>query len=161
MLYLASGDMLFYESNDSVRMCKSSEIAAATNIDVEEAGLLCESEEEGTVITEDYTKDGDKSKQARLRIRAVPSKETENKALAIAVVNDYSAMSALMRSTATKLILFFIIAAAGIVMLVLFLIKSRRERTQADIELERLKEKNKQMEELNDKLRELEHHQRP
>ena len=160
MLYLASGDMLFYESNDSVRMCKSSEIAAATNIDVEEAGLLCESEEEGTVITEDYTKGGDKSKQARLRIRAVPSKETENKALAIAVVNDYSAMSALMRSTATKLILFFIIAAAGIVMLVLFLIKSRRERTQADIELERLKEKNKQMEELNDKLRELEHHQR-
>lgn len=157
MMYLPSGDTLFYESNDSVRICKSSEIAAANNIDAEEAELLCECEAKGTIIADDYAKADQKSRQ---RIRAVPAKETENKALAIAVVYDYSAMAALMRSTATKLILFFIIAVAGIILLVLFLIKSRRERTQVDIELERLKEKNKQMEELNDKLRELEHHQR-
>ena len=160
MLYMVSGDTLFYESRESIRMCKSSEIDSAANIDAEEAGYLIRSEKEGRTIKDGYEDTGDNNQKLQLRIRAVPSGKTENKALAIAVSYDFSSMVALVRSTATKLILFFVIAAAGIIMLVLFLIMSRRERTQADLELERLKEKNKQMEELNDKLRELEHHQR-
>lgn len=160
MLYMRAGDAIFYGNSDRIRTCKGSEIDTAANLDVDEAEYLRRCEKDGSVVTDEYAKAGREKHKEVFGIRAVPSAKTENGVFAIAVAYDYSAMSALMRSTATRLILFFLIAVIGIIMLIFFLIKSRREQTQADHELERLKEKNKQMEELNEKLQELEHHQR-
>lgn len=160
MLYMRAGDAIFYGNSDRIRTCKGSEIDTAANLDVDEAEYLRRCEKDGSVVTDEYAKAGREKHKEVFGIRAVPSAKTENGVFAIAVAYDYSAMSALMRSTATRLILFFLIAVIGIIMLIFFLIKSRREQTQADHELERLKEKNKQMEELNAKLQELEHHQR-
>lgn len=160
MLYMRAGDAIFYGNSDRIRTCKGSEIGTAADLDVDEAEYLRGCEKDGSIVTDEYAKAGREKHKEVFGIRAVPSAKTENGVFAIAVAYDYSAMSALMRSTATRVILFFLIAVIGIIMLIFFLIKSRREQTQADHELERLKEKNKQMEELNEKLQELEHHQR-
>ena len=160
MLYMRAGDAIFYGNSDRIRTCKGSEIGTAADLDVDEAEYLRGCEKDGSIVTDEYAKAGREKHKEVFGIRAVPSAKTENGVFAIAVAYDYSVMSALMRSTATRVILFFLIAVIGIIMLIFFLIKSRREQTQADHELERLKEKNKQMEELNEKLQELEHHQR-
>ena len=159
-LLLADGQTLVYESNTGVRTCLMSGIGEAVELDVNEADILYKTQESGESTTGEYEKNLTKEQRAATRVLAVPSDKTANKAFAIAVTVDYSAMASLMKTTIMKVILFFILAAAGIIMLVMFLIQMRRERTQVDEEIERLKEKNKQMEELNTKLQELEHHQR-
>jgi len=159
ILLFNAGDTLIYESGDEVKTCSASEISGREKIDAKEAEFLSKSQESGETIAEGYEKElGNEG--AATRALAVPAGETENKAFGIAVTADYSTMTALMKRTITKILLFFLMAIAGIVMLVIFLIKTRRERSEIDLELEKLKEKNQQMEELNEKLRELEHHQR-
>lgn len=160
ILMLDGGQTLFYESGDHIKTCNISEIGSTSDIDSDEAEVLCKSQADNAVITDDYENAKAGQKHPDTRVLAVPSSKTDNGAFAIAVRSDYSATASLLRMTAMKLILFFVMAVIGIVMLVMFLIQSRREQTLADIELEQLKEKNRQMEELNEKLRELEHHQR-
>lgn len=159
ILLLDSGNTMVYEKGNVVKTCKTVESDSSKNIDAKEALLLRKSQESGDVIADGYKKELENTDEAT-RVLAVPAKETENKAFAIAVTANYSTMTVLMKRTITKILFFFLIAVAGIVMLVTFLIKTRRERSQIDLEVERLKEKNQQMEELNEKLRELEHHQR-
>ena len=160
ILMLDGGQTLFYEKEEHIKTCSISEIGTTTDIDSNEAEFLCKSQADDVVITDDYENAKAGQKHSDTRVLAVPSSKTDNGAFAIAVRSDYSAMASLLRMTAMKLILFFIMAVIGIVMLVMFLIQSRREQTLADIELEQLKEKKRQMEELNEKLRDLEHHQR-
>ena len=159
ILLLDSGNTLVYEKGNVVKTCRTAESESSKHIDAKEALLLRKSQESGDVISDGYKKELNNA-DASTRVLAVPAKETENKAFAIAVTANYSTMTVLMKRTITKILFFFLIAVAGIVMLVTFLIKTRRERSQIDLEVERLKEKNQQMEELNEKLRELEHHQR-
>ena len=158
LLFDATGTLV-YESGGDVRTCSTAEIGGKTKIDVKEAEFLCQSQESGAAISDGYKKE-EKEGDMATRVLAVPAEQTDNKAFAIAVIADYSNTTALIKSTITRILLFFLLAIAGVVMLVIFLIKTRRERSEFDLEIERLKEKNQQMEELNEKLRELEHHQR-
>ncbi|MGX8773764.1 MAG: hypothetical protein ACSW8G_01755, partial [Bacillota bacterium] len=100
------------------------------------------------------------SQERTTRALAVPAGELENRIFAISAASDYDVIEALARSTATKLIFGFALVLAGLVIALLIFLRGRREIIEADRELEDLKEKNAQMEELNRKTQELAHHQR-
>ena len=94
------------------------------------------------------------------RVKAEPAGSLGNGIFAISASSDYDVVEALGRSTATKLILGFALVLIGLVIALVIFMRSRREIIEADMELEDLKEKNRQMEELNKKTQELAHHQR-
>lgn len=103
-------------------------------------------------------KTGDETRT--MRVLAVPAGELENGIFAISVASDYDVLKALARSTTTKLILGFVLVLVGLIIALFMFLRDRREMMLADRELEDLKEKNQQMEELNRKTQELAHHQR-
>ena len=94
------------------------------------------------------------------RVLAIPLEDTENGIFAISASSDYDVIEALARGTATRLILGFGLVLLGLVIALLIFLRGRREKMLTDKELEDLKEKNRQMEELNRKTQELAHHQR-
>ena len=94
------------------------------------------------------------------RVLAVSAEDLDNGIFAVSASSDYDALEALARSTATKLILGFALVLAGLVIALQLFLRGRREIMEVDKELEALKEKNAQMEELNRKTQELAHHQR-
>ena len=116
-------------------------------------------QEEGARCAISYDKETADSSRT-IRVCAVPAENTENGIFAISAASDYDAIEALARSTTTKLILGFALVLAGLVIALLIFLRGRREMMETDIELEDLKEKNRQMEELNKKTQELAHHQR-
>ncbi|MDO4176180.1 MAG: ATP-binding protein [Bacillota bacterium] len=125
----------------------------------EEAGFLKEVEKNGVSDSQSYEK-AVKNSKLTTRVLAVPSTETENGIFAISASSDYDVIDSLIGSTVTKLIIYFIIIAIGLFLVIMILLRSRRERQLVDVELQRLREKNQQMEELNQKTQELAHHQR-
>jgi len=119
--------------------------------------LDAQEETDASVLT--YDKNVGKEKRT-MRVLAVPTDGLENGIFAISAASDYDVIEALARSTTTKLILGFVLVLAGLVIALFIFLRGRREVIQADMELEDLKEKNRQMEELNQKTQELAHHQR-
>ena len=111
---------------------------------------------EETITYEKKTGDSERTTRAL----AVPAGNLENGIFAISSSSDYDVIEALARGTATKLILGFALVLAGLVIGLLIFLRGRREIIEVDKELEDLKEKNAQMEELNRKTQELAHHQR-
>ncbi|MCQ2546140.1 MAG: ATP-binding protein [Clostridia bacterium] len=124
-----------------------------------EALFLSEVEKGGAADSQSYEKPVKKDKLTT-RILAVPSGEAENGIFAISASSDYDIIDSLIGSTVTRLIICFIIISIGLFLVLMILLRSRRERQQVDVELQQLREKNKQMEELNQKTQELAHHQR-
>ena len=116
-------------------------------------------QEENTAASLTYDKQfGDTTRT--MRVLAMPLKDLKNGIFAISAASDYDIIEALARRTATKLILGFALVLAGLVIALLIFLRDRREIMLVDKELEDLKEKNQQMEELNRKTQELAHHQR-
>ncbi len=131
----------------------------AADINEKEGQNLLEAQNgssEEAITYEKKTEDAERTTRAL----AVPAENLDNGIFAISAASDYDVIEALARTTATKLILGFALVLAGLVIALLIYLRGRREIIEVDRELEDLKEKNAQMEELNRKTQELAHHQR-
>ncbi|MDD6763894.1 MAG: hypothetical protein PUE50_00275, partial [Firmicutes bacterium] len=159
MLLEAGTGVLMYQENGEIRFTTAEKTAKADMPAAKEAVMLSESEMASASETGSYEKLSGKSR-ITTRVDTMPSSATENGIFAISAALDYDALEGLARGTATKLIIYLLIAAAGVLLIILLFLKSRREKQQVDIELQTLREKNLQMEELTKKTRELAHHQR-
>lgn len=148
------GSIVLLEAKADKLFCEDSAKANA-----EETDFISEVEKSGKSDSRTYEKKVKKEKLTS-RILAVPSSETENGIFAISASSDFDVIDSLIGSTVTRLIIYFIIIAIGIFLVLMILLRSRRERQLVDLELQQLREKNKQMEELNQKTQELAHHQR-
>lgn len=159
MLLEAETGRLLYQKDGKISFSSIEETAKADLPAAREAEMLMASQNEGIRNQDSYEKKTDKG-SITTRVDTLPSSETANGIFAISAAVDYDGLEGLARGTATKLILYLLIAAAGLLLIVLLFLKSRREKLLVDMELQNLREKNKQMEELTRKTRELAHHQR-
>ena len=159
MLLEAGTGVLMYQENGDIRFSTAEEAAKSDMPATREAVMLKGSEKNSAADSGSYEKLSGKSR-ITTRVDTMPSSATENGIFAISAALDYDALEGLARGTATKLIIYLLIAAAGVLLIILLFLKSRREKQQVDIELQTLREKNLQMEELTKKTRELAHHQR-
>ncbi|MGN0702397.1 MAG: sensor histidine kinase [Lentihominibacter sp.] len=159
MLLEAGTGVLLYQEKGEIRFTTAEEAAKADMPAVREAVMLNESEQTSAAESDSYEKKSGKDK-ITTRVDTLPSSNTENGIFAISASLDYDALEGLARGTATRLMFYLAIAAAGILLIILLFLKNRREKQQVDLELQNLKEKNRQMEELTRKTQELAHHQR-
>lgn len=159
VLFEPATKMLFGEKKGEVQTCSAEDIDTAKGINRTEAEFILSCNESGAKATDSYDKKVRKDKLTT-RIYAVPAKDTQNGIFAISASQEYDMIEGLVHSTVTRLLIYFAISAIGIVLALLVFLRGRREILQADMELEELKEKNRQMEALNQKTQELAHHQR-
>lgn len=159
MILQPSSDMLYYQKKGTIGSCSAGDYKEARKLEAQEAEIICKSQDTGFVINESYERQV-KNKSLTTRVLAEPAGLTDNKIFGISASADYDVLNSLIGGTITKLIIDFVIAAIGIFLVIMILLRSRRERQAVDLELEALKEKNRQMEELNQKTQELAHHQR-
>ena len=94
------------------------------------------------------------------RMVVIPSSNTVNGLFAIGVTTDYEEAIRPSREAAGKILIFGGVAIAGVVVLVFMLILLRRTNIANTTELENLKKKNEMMQELNQNMLALTHHQR-
>ncbi len=94
------------------------------------------------------------------RILTLPSDETVNSEFAIGISVNYEEAVGPSRAAARKLMAFGGLAAIGVLVLILLLFMLRRENAARDTELENLKKRNETVEEINQKMVALTHHQR-
>ena len=158
-----SDSLLLLEAKPGILIGQKNGVIITTDNDEEingrEGQNLRQVQEENTAAALTYDKkNGDETRT--MRVLAAPLKDLKNGIFAISVASDYDVLEALARRTATKLILGFALVLIGLVIALLIFLRDRREIMAVDKELEDLKEKNRQMEELNRKTQELAHHQR-
>lgn len=159
MILQPTSGTLYYQKKGAIGSSDVSDFAKADKLAAEEAEILCKSQDTGFEIKESYEKKV-KNRSLTTRVLVRPAGLTDNRIFGISASADYDVLNSLIGGTISKLIIDFIIAAIGIFLVILILLRSRRERQAVDLELEALKEKNQQMEELNQKTQELAHHQR-
>ena len=94
------------------------------------------------------------------RMVAVPSGSTVNGEFAMGILVNYEDAIAPSRKAAGEILLYGGIAVIGVAGLLLLLILMRRENAASSAELRVLKKKNEAMEEINQKMQALAHHQR-
>ena len=94
------------------------------------------------------------------RMVVISSDDTANGEFSIGVTADYDQAVGPSRRAAEKILIYGGVAVAGVILLVVILLLLRRENTANARELELLKKKNAAMEELNQNMLALSHHQR-
>lgn len=94
------------------------------------------------------------------RMIVLPTSNTVNRYFAIGVTADYEQAIMPSRRAAGRIVIFGGIAVVGIILLIFMILLLRRENTANARELELLKKKNTAMEELNQNMLALSHHQR-
>lgn len=94
------------------------------------------------------------------RMVAMPSGSTVNGEFAMGILANYEDAIAPSRAAAEEILLYGGLAMLGVAGLVLLLIMMRRENARGSAELNVLKKKNEAMEEINQKMQALAHHQR-
>ena len=94
------------------------------------------------------------------RIVVQPSSKTTNGEFAIGITADFDETLQPSRRAAERILLYGGVAVAGIIALVFLLLFTRRVNTANERDLEVLKKKNSAMEELNQNMQALAHHQR-
>lgn len=94
------------------------------------------------------------------RMVVLPTNETENKMLAIGVVSDYEEVQHILGLTSVWFFGAGGLVVTGILLLVWTILRFRRKSEKDKEELKLLREKNRAMEEITKKTRELAHHQR-
>ena len=102
----------------------------------------------------------DRGESYTARMVALPSGSTVNGEFAIGILANYEEAIAPSRAAAEEILLFGGLAMLGVVGLLLLLIFMRRENATSSAELRVLKKKNETMEEINQKMQALAHHQR-
>ena len=99
-------------------------------------------------------------KEFTARMVAMPSGSTVNGEFAMGIIANYDDAIAPSRQAAGEILLFGGLAIAGVIGLLLLLILMRRANDASSAELRVLKKKNEAMEEINQKMQALAHHQR-
>ncbi len=108
-----------------------------------------------SVKTED-----DKGRAYNARMVALPSDNTVNGVFAIGILANYEDAIGPSRKAAREILIFGSIAIFGVAGLLLLMIMMRRANEASSAELMVLKKKNETMEEINQKMQALAHHQR-
>ena len=120
--------------------------------------ISCQSEGISDVISVDTTDDAGIPYTARMV--ALPSESTVNGEFAMGILANYEDAIAPSRKAAEEIILYVGLAVVGIAGLLLLLVMMRRANAASSAELRVLKKKNEAMEEINQKMQALAHHQR-
>ena len=94
------------------------------------------------------------------RMVALPSGSTVNGEFAMGMIANYEDAIAPSRAAAEEILLYGGLAMLGVAGLLLLIIMMRRENAASSAELSVLKKKNETMEEINQKMQALAHHQR-
>ena len=94
------------------------------------------------------------------RMVAIPSPDTVNGEFAMGVLANYEEAAAPSREAAEEILIYGGLAMAGVAGLLLLLVLMRRANAASWAELNVLKKKNEAMEEINQKMQALAHHQR-
>ena len=94
------------------------------------------------------------------RMVALPSESTVNGEFAMGILADYEDAIAPSRAAAEEILIYGGLAMLGVIGLLLLLIFMRHENAASSAELRILKKKNEAMEEINQKMQALAHHQR-
>lgn len=94
------------------------------------------------------------------RMAALPSESTVNGEFAMGILANYEEAVAPSRRAAAEIFLYGGLAMVGVAGLLLLLIMMRRANAASSAELRVLKKKNETMEEINQKMQALAHHQR-
>ncbi len=102
----------------------------------------------------------DNGKVYTARMVALPSSNTVNGEFAMGTLANYEEAIAPSRAAAEEILIYGGLAMLGVVGLLLLLIFMRRENAASSAELRVLKKKNAEMEEINQKMQALAHHQR-
>ncbi len=118
----------------------------------------CQKEGIADGISVDTTDDAGKPYTARMV--AIPSGNTVNGEFAMGILADYEDAIAPSRKAAEGIFLYGGLAMVGVAGLLLLLIMMRRANAASSAELRVLKKKNEAMEEINQKMQALAHHQR-
>lgn len=96
----------------------------------------------------------------KARLVVLPAPENANGCFTVGLSHNFDESSRPFRIIAAQMALFGALVAAGAVLLLAFLLRSRRAHHQTQMELALLQEKAKTMEQLNLQAQELTHHQR-
>lgn len=120
--------------------------------------MSCQKEGIADGITVDTTDDAGKTYTARMV--ALPSESTVNGEFAMGILANYEEAIAPSRKAAEEILIYGGLAVAGVIGLLLLLIMMRRANAASSAELNVLKKKNEAMEEINQKMQALAHHQR-
>ena len=120
--------------------------------------MSCQKEGISDGISVDTTDDTGRSYTARMV--AVPSGNTVNGEFAMGILVNYEGATAPSRRAAGEILLYGGIAVVGVAGLLLLLVLMRRANAASSAELRALKKRNEAMEEINQKMQALAHHQR-
>lgn len=120
--------------------------------------LSCQKEGIADGISLDTTDDTGNPYTARMV--ALPSENTVNGEFAMGILANYEDAVAPSRKAAEEILLYGGLAVLGVAGLLLLLIMMRRANAASSAELSVLKKKNETMEEINQKMQALAHHQR-
>ena len=120
--------------------------------------MSCQKEGIADGISVDTTDDAGHPYTARMV--ALPSESTVNGEFAMGILANYEEAIAPSRKAAEEILLYVRIAVVGIAGLLLLLVMMRRANAASSAELRVLKKKNEAMEEINQKMQALAHHQR-
>lgn len=120
--------------------------------------IRCQQEGISDGMSVELTDDSGETYTARMV--ALPSGSTVNGEFAMGILANYEEAIAPSRAAAEEILLFGGLAMLGVVGLLLLLIFMRRENATSSAELRVLKKKNETMEEINQKMQALAHHQR-
>ena len=120
--------------------------------------MSCQKEGIADGISVDTTDDAGHPYTARMV--ALPSEGTVNGEFAMGILANYEEAIAPSRKAAEEILLYVGIAVVGIAGLLLLLVMMRRANAASSAELRVLKKKNEAMEEINQKMQALAHHQR-
>lgn len=102
----------------------------------------------------------EKGEKYTARMVAMPSSSTVNGEFAIGMTANYEEAIEPSRKAAEEILIFGALAITGVIGLLLLLALMRRENAASSAELRALKKKNEAMEEINQKMQALTHHQR-
>ena len=158
MLLDNTASLVLYKSGtDVIAMAASDETDADTAKCIESI-TNCQKNNVSSGISLDLTKENGEPYTARMIV--IPSGKSVNGEFAIGVIADYEEAVRPSRRAAERIFIFGGVAVAGIALLLFMLMLLRRENTANARELELLKKKNSEMEELNQNMLALSHHQR-
>ena len=120
--------------------------------------MSCQKEGIADGISVDTTDDSGNPYTARMV--ALPSESTVNGEFAMGILANYEEAIAPSRKAAEEILFYGGLAVVGIAGLLLLLVMMRRANAASSAELRVLKKKNEAMEEINQKMQALAHHQR-
>ena len=149
MMYLSGGDMV---------ICSPSAEAEGSTAEIRNYMIECQgTQKSGGSSLELEDASGD---TYTARIVVQPSGKTTNGEFAIGIVADFDEALQPSRRAAENILIFGGMAIGGIIVLIFMLIFMRHVNTANERDLEVLKKKNSAMEELNQNMQALAHHQR-